>query len=388
MGQMLPVTLPLETVLGVESWNLQSRAVDASLTRLGGHLAPVTFKIGSRRFCPYSVAPWATEPLPNDLPNVVKVLRGDFFCMPYGINARPFNGEQHAVHGQTANEYWQMESAQSNGRELHATFSMTTTTRPAQVKKLIRLVNSHTCLYTRHTITGGEGLMPLGHHAMLRFPDEPMSGLFSTSAVASGQVCPIPCENPATRGYQSLKPGATFKSLHQVPMIDGAMADLTHFPARPGFDDLVMLFTPPRQKLGWSAVTFPREGYVWFALRDARILRNTVLWISHGGRHYAPWNGRHTHVLSIQDATAYFHMGLAESAGENDLTRQGQPTAIQLSPDKATVVNYISGIAPIPTGFDRVASLKPADDGRSILLTSQSNHQVSAAVDLEFLQLS
>jgi hypothetical protein len=200
-----------------------------------------------------------------------------------------------------------------------------------------------------------------------------------------GQVFPGAYENPALHGYQALKPGAVFKSLHEVPMIDGALADLTHYPARPGFEDLAMIVANPRHHLGWSAVSFPRSGYVWFALKDTRVLRNTVFWMSNGGRHYAPWNSRHTRVMGIEETTSNFHYGLAESAGDNPLAKDGRPTALDLDPDQPTIVNYITGVALTPPGFDRVAQLKAADDQKSIILTDNAGHSVTAAVDLAYL---
>ena len=78
----------------------------------------------------------------------------------------------------------------------------------------------------------------------------------------------------------------------------------------------------------WTAVTFPAQRYVWFALKDPRVLRSTVLWHSNGGRHYPPWNGRHVNVLGMEDVTTYFHFGLAESARPNSISRRGFPTCL------------------------------------------------------------
>lgn len=385
MGQISAVTLPAEKIAGASSWLIQKGHVDAALTHEGGHLGPVTFKLGSKRVTPYSVAPWVTEALEAGTPKVMQVLRGDFFCAPFGGNAKAFNGETHPVHGESANGAWTLEGAEQNARELTASFSMKTSVRAGLIRKTLRIVGAQNCIYSRHTLSGMSGRMPVGHHAMIKFPDEPMSGFVSCAPFVHGQVLPCAFENPATKGYQSLKPGAVFKTLHQVPMIDGAMADLTHYPARPGFEDLVMMVTSPKQRLGWNAVTFAREGYVWFALKDTQVLRNTVLWISNGGRHYAPWSGRHVHVMGIEDVTAYFHYGLAESASENPLTREGMATALELSPDKPVDVNYIMGVAAIPAGFDRVASIRPAEDRKSIILSSTANHEVQVPVDLDWL---
>lgn len=386
MGQASAVELPVENVSGASSWLLHKGHVEAALTQDGGFLAPVTFKIGSKRVAPYSVAPWALENLSDpSYTTGLKVLRGDFFCAPFGANALPFRGEMHPSHGESANSRWTFTGARQSARELVADFHLKTSIRPGEIQKQIRLVGSHTCLYNRHTLSGFSGPMPLGHHATIKFPDEPMSGHISCAPFIHGQVFPDAFENPATKGYQSLKPGSIFKSLRQVEMIDGAMADLTHYPARPGFEDLVMMVTNPKQRLGWNAVTFPRDGYVWFALKDTQVLRNTVLWISNGGRHYAPWSGRHCHVMGIEDVTANFHYGLTESARDNPLSRAGMPTAIELSPEKPLVVNYIMGVVGIPGGFDRVAGIKPTDDRKAIILSSCSGHEVTAPVDLDWL---
>ncbi len=381
------LSLPMEKIAGAESWLLSKGHVEAALTREGGHLAPVKFKLGSRCVSPFSVAPWAAagEKLDPSTPPILKILRGDFFCAPFGGNEKPHNGEQHPLHGESANAKWKLVSVEQSNRELLAEFSLNTTVRPGTIRKQIRLVGAHTCVYQRHTLTGFTGQLPLGHHATLKFPDEPMSGFLSCAPFVHGQVFPGAFENPVLGGYQSLKPGATFKILHDVPMIDGSSADLTHYPARPGFEDLVMLVTNPKQRLGWNAVTFPREGYIWFALRDTRVLRNTILWISNGGRHYAPWNGRHTHIMGIEDVTAYFHYGLAESASDNPLSMNGMPTAVDLDPSTPLEVNYIIGVAAVPAGFGRVTSIRASEDRKSVIITSDGKHEITAAVDLDWL---
>ena len=132
-------------------------------------------------------------------------------------------------------------------------------------------------------------------------------------------------------------------------------------------------------------MTFPAEGYVWFALKDPRVLRQTVFWLSNGGRHYAPWNGRHVNVLGLEEVTAYFHYGLAESAKKNPLSAVGVPTCFTLNARTPLTVNYIMAVAPIPKGFDRVAQILPTADGRSVRLVSRSGGKVRVPIDLNFL---
>jgi hypothetical protein len=370
----------LQTIHGQASWSFHSDLVHAHLTKLGGHLGPVTFRLGHRNVSPLSVAPWAEEKLAEDTPDLLRALRGDFFCAPFGGNAVPWRGEQHPVHGETANAKWHLNAFERTGDRLTLHASLETKVRRARVDKYISLIEGHTVVYERHVISGGRGPLDVGHHAMLKFPEEPGSGVLSTSRFTEGQVFPGDFESPEARGYQSLVPGAKFARLDRVPRLAGGFADLTRFPARRGYEDLVMLTADPKLKLAWNAVTFPKQRYVWFALRDPRVLRQTILWISNGGRHYPPWNGRHTNVIGIEDVTAYFHCGLAESARPNALNRRGIPTAIQLSPKKPTSVNYIFGVANIPAGFDRVQAIRPVGGGVELVAANGKRTQVAVAV--------
>jgi hypothetical protein len=198
-------------------------------------------------------------------------------------------------------------------------------------------------------------------------------------------VLPGAFEQPATGGYSALKPGAIFKSLRKVSAADGTTVDLSRYPARRGFEDLVMLVNDPKEWLGWSAVTFPKQRYVWFGLKNSRVLNSTVLWISNAGRHYAPWNGRHAGVMGIEEITGNFHLGLAASARANALSRKGYRTSINLRPDTEYHIKYIMGVAEIPKGFDRVASITPDADHQHITITAASGKKVRAFVDVSFL---
>ncbi len=368
---------------GEKSWRLQSDAVDAWVTETGGMVGPVAFRLGKRTVRPYSVAPWAGEAEARRLPPILRALRGDFFCMPFGANERAHRGEKHPVHGEAANRAWKFGGVSRAGDRTELRLSLATRIRKGTVAKLVRAVDGHAALYCRHVIGGMSGPMNFGHHAMLRFPAEEGSGVLSTSPFLFGQVYPGEFERPAAGGYCALKAGADFTSLAEVPRLDGGTADLTRYPARGGFEDLVMIVADPAQKVAWNAVVFPKEGYLWFSLRDPHVLRNTVLWLSNGGRHYAPWNGRHRGVMGIEDVTSYFHYGLAESAAPNPVSKGGFPTAARLSAKAPFVVNYIMGVAAAPRGFGRVESVEW--DGRGIVLIPGRGRPVRAAVDTGFL---
>lgn len=370
---------------GQPSWRVASSSVEAFVTEMGGQLGPIIFDRKGRKLRPYSVAPWAEERLDPSQPPIIKALRGDFFCMPFGGNATSFGREKHPVHGETANARWQFRSLETKAGRTCLHLDLTTKVRSGRVDKRIWLVDGQNTVYCQHVLSGMSGPMNLGHHAMLRFPDAPGSGLVSMSRFVCGQVFPQAFELPENRGYSWLKQGAEFKSLEKVPTITGETADLTRYPARRGFEDLVILVSDAELPFAWTAVTFPKERYVWFALKDPRILRETLFWISNGGRHYPPWNSRHVNVMGLEEVTSYFAIGLAESAGKNPFSQKGIPTCLSLKPRKPLVVPYIMGIAGIPAGFDRVASIRAVPGKRAIRLTSASGRHVKTAVEIDLL---
>jgi hypothetical protein len=372
-------------VQGQPSWRVASSTVEAFVTRTGGQLGPVTFDRSGRRIRPLSVAPWATEPHPRGLPPMLATLRGDFFCMPFGGNEHPHRGEQHPPHGETANVAWSFRSLTKQQGRTELQLTLRTRVRPATVTKVVRLIDGHDAVYTRHVIEGASVPMNLGHQAMLRFPAGDATGAIATSPFVHGQVYPGPLENPATGGYQSLRPGATFTSLAEVPALDGSTADLSRYPARRGFEDLATVVHDDALRFAWTAVTFAAEGYVWLTLKDPRVLRQTIFWISNGGRHYAPWSGRHVDVMGIEDVTSYFHEGLAASASPNPFSRAGWPTTLRLSPRWPTVVNSIMAVAPVPRGCAPVTAVEADDGDGGIILRAGRRTVAKAQVNLNFL---
>jgi len=372
-------------VYGQPSWRVVSTEVEAFVTETGGHLGPVIYDRKGSRFAPFEVAPWAEERVDSSLPAVLRVMRGDFFCMPFGGNDTPFRGERHPAHGETANSRWTFQNLEKNQGRNTLHLGLRPKVRTGRVDKYISLVDGHSAVYSRHVISEMSGPMNLGHHAILKFPDKTGSGRISTSPFRLGQVFTEPVERPENRGYSALVPGAKFDLLDKVPTIFGTFTDLSAYPDRRGYEDIVILVSDPDLPFAWTAVTFPEQGHVWFALKDPRVLRQTLFWISNGGRHYAPWNGRHINAMGLEEVTSYFHPSLAESIRANPIASAGYPTSVVLNPKQPLTVNYIMTAIRIPKGFDRVAAINGYADGRGVTLVSSSGKKVRTSLDLKFL---
>jgi len=372
----------MRVVAGRKSWRLAASAVEAFVTRTGGHVAPVTFNVGGKKIQPFHIAPWWNEKVDPKLPNILKVLRGDFFCMPFGSFTEPYKGEQYQLHGETANRDWTLEMLETEGGMTALHCSMKAKARPARVDKLMTVIDRDPAVYCRHVISGAKGPMTMGHHPTLKLRSP---GVMSFSRFVFGQVYVKPVENPEQGGYSTLRPGAVFDRLEKVPLLDGGMTDVSRYPARRGFEDIVLLANDRTLPFAWSAVTFPKERAVWFALKDPRVLPSTMLWMSNGGRHYAPWSGRNVDVLGVEEINGYFFEGLAPSARKNGLNKRGVPTTVMLSPKAPTVVNYVMAMAAVPAGFDKVARMEPMAGGQFLELIAASGKRAKVSVDASFL---
>jgi hypothetical protein len=368
---------------------LSNKEVEAAVTQLGAHTAPVTFfRDSPQPVQPYHITPWQEEP-PSAMPAPVLVpLRGDFFCLPFGGNTDALNDEKHPPHGEVVGSPWTYVGTQSAGDVTTLSLAFTPTARKGRVTKELSLVSGHNVLYSRHTIEGFAGRAPLGHHATLAMPEKEGAVRIATSAFSFGMTYPGVFSDPRQREYQALLPGAKWSDLSKVPSAwKGAPdADLTRMPARQGFADLVQIHSQPWEKTGgpaWTAATYADAGYVWFSLKDQAVLRSTVFWMENRGRHGHPWNGRNN-CLGIEDVTAHFADGLAASVRDNVLTREGVPTALELTAASPTVVNYIQGVARIPQGFENVQSVEFSPGAVTFLSTT--GKRVTTPVRHEFLK--
>lgn len=367
------------------SWELRQSHVALHVTETGGHLAPAHFKCGDVDVQPFHIAPWVKGEF-SEQPNILQVLRGDFFCAPFGGNNTPHLAEEHPPHGESANAKWHLMDHHEGEEESHLHVKMDYETRMGQVHKHIRLLKGHNAIYQRHVMTDFEGNMPIGHHATLNFPEIEGRGWISTSEFIHGQVYINPTESPANKGYSILEPGSKFDALDHVQRTDGQVADLSRYPARKGYEDIAIMVANPNLEFAWTAVAFPEQGYLWFALKDPKVLRSTLLWMSNGGRHYPPWNGRHQNVLALEEITGFFHDGLSESLQENELNQRGFPTSVHLSKEKSTTVNYIMGCIAIPREFTHVRDICLSQNPGHVRICDKKGVWVETQIDCEWLK--
>ena len=376
-------------VAGQDCWTVTNESIELNVTKLGGHMAPVVFSRNTGRpIQPYYVSPWQDERRCDIGDPVLRPLRGDFFCCPFGANEDPVDGVQHTCHGQPATDPWTLEALDEDAESTTLRLSMETTKLAGRIEKELTLAAGQSVVYCRHTLSGFSAATSLGHHATLAVPDD-LGGLrVATSPYRFGMTLPYTVDDtvdPWYVEYHSLAPGERFEDLADVPLAfkDPARGDLTRFPARRGYTDLAAVFHEPSDMPVWTTATVASGGYVWFSLKDVAVQPNLLLWIANRGRHCVPWMSRNR-CLGLEDVCGYFAAGIGPSTQPNLLNEEGIRTATVLSPETPTVVSYIQGAVAIPEGFDVVADVAFGDG--EILLRSASGLEVVTPVDWEFVQ--
>ena len=135
------------------------------------------------------------------------------------------------------------------------------------------------------------------------------------------------------------------------------------------------------QPFAWSAAVL--DGYLWFALKNPADFPATLLWISNGGRPTAPWNGRHTGRLGIEEVCSHFCHGV-DISREDRLAEENIPTTREFQKDQFLSLKMIQAVAPVPDNFGAVKSIAPIDK-HSVTITDENNHFIEVSLDWTFV---
>jgi hypothetical protein len=364
---------------GQPSYTLTNRHTDLRVSVQAGQLTAV-FTAGAKQASPFWVAPWWKEPCREEDPWIVRMLRGDFFCLPFGGNAEPWEGRSCALHGNTANECWEMVSRS----EADGALSLRMEYGAGEVVKTLRLEPGAPVIYQSHRVSCLGARMPVGHHPTLWCGDSPGAAFVDMSEPIAGFTLPAPVGTPETQGYALLASGTRITDRRRVPTVYGTVADLTRYPIRRGHEDGVQYICDQKKPFCFTAVSFPSRGFVYFQLKDPRVLCSTVFWMCDGGRYGAPFSGRATGVLGAEEVTGCFFSGLKESVQENALSREGFRTHLDFPAAAAVDVRFIMGVAPIGADFAGVQDIT-AKDASTVTIRGRGGEKIDVACRADFL---
>ena len=257
----------MERIHGADVWKLTSDLVTLDVTVTGG-MSTAEFRLGDRSVRPYSLSPWEPGEVDEDLPQLLKVLRGDFFCLPFGPQ------DQGDPHGATANALW--TEVEVGPHKLH--LKMECEDSGASVSKVITIGVDHPAVYQEHRISGLSGKWSYGNHPILDCSTlAEGSARVSVSPFRWGSVYQGVFSNPDAGERQCLKDGATFDSLEAVDLATGARYSLNAAQCGFGYRDSVFKHPAPDGPGSLAGADgAPRAG---FGLRDRVVITQVRLFL-------------------------------------------------------------------------------------------------------------
>lgn len=326
----------------MDTVTLEAKGISVSLDLSVGHLADMTIAAGGRSLKPLHRAPWIEEPrerLPPGLPDGVVRLSGDFLCAPFSRS----DVEEAPLHGWPANSGWDMVESKPAGSGWRTRFRLRRKVMGATVEKILTLRDDHPFLYQEHVFTGGTGAISVSHHTMAAMAD---GGRLAFSPKRFAQTPADPLEPDPARGRYLYAYPARSADLAHFPAADGGTVDLSHYRMDRRHEDFVTLVEADHGGPGWTAVARKAEADLVLVLKNPAELPITMLWVSNGGRDYAPWSGRHRGVIGIEDGRTA--IGHAASLGDNWLKREGVATAFELGGN--VIFRQVIGALPLAQG--------------------------------------
>ncbi|MFD4960426.1 hypothetical protein [Microbacterium sp. NPDC058389] len=287
---------------------------------------------------PFAAAPWdRDDPGVAGLPGHLRVLGGEFVCLPFGSAPLPSDAPpdwlaagggaptptQSHPHGAAADREWDVVERDTSGVTLALELP-----EPDPVRRLERTIagvdGEPTVEFSLRIHARRAHRTPLGLHPVFRLP-QPGETLSIDADFRQGRTYPALIDG----GSGLIPRDTTFSHLTQVGGVD-----LSTTPYAERAEEVVQLLdvTPP-VRLRWSG----GDGVTLDWQRD--VLPSVLLWWSDRQLTDAPWGGRFR-GLGVEPIASAFDLPADVSIADNPIARGGVATTVTLSPRHPLQVDY------------------------------------------------
>lgn len=321
-----------------------------SVESLGGMLGPTLFVLpDGRQVAPFQVAPWADEPGGGELPGILRRLRGEWPCVPFGSDADRapeggWPGSQAAgtvdpfPHGFSSSNDWRFEAEGIADIALAIDYPGVHPIRGLR-RRVTPDANGAALDFELEIEVRHDCLLPIGLHPTFRLPAKPGMMRIEVGSEVSGMTFPAPVDASSIFAQ-----GALLEPWHDVPLKAGGRLDVRQVPLPQATEELVQLIDMPGRAALWNMAEGYRVKLGW----NAEHYPSALLWFSNRGRQMAPWNGRHL-ALGLEPICSAFDLGQQVSAAENPISRRGVRTARQFRAGEKFVTRYRIEVEPAET---------------------------------------
>ncbi|MCR9136486.1 MAG: hypothetical protein NXI27_10860 [Alphaproteobacteria bacterium] len=330
------------------TWTIEWDGGHGQIEPLAGMLGPVWFSLPSgRSIQPFAIAPWSDDDTPehDELPPILKRLRGEWPCVPFGVpDARTDlpghwlegldtgrNPPDDFIHGFSSNHDWELVTAKPGAITIKIDYPET-----HPVRRLTRTIRGHAGraqldislkIETRQRMA-----LPVGLHPVFALPASSGGAVLEFSGLGSVHSYPVDTE----AGVSVIEPDQRAEGLDGLKVKAGGTLDASRLPLPHAAEELLLV----EGHGGRAILRNEDEGYQTQLTWDESVFPSCLLWISNGGRTAYPWNGRFN-AIGIEPVAAAFDLGHAHSLNDqNPLRRAGLETALHLSPDRPFETNY------------------------------------------------
>jgi hypothetical protein len=314
-----------------------------TIQRLGAMLAPVTFVLADgRQVSPLHIAPWADAPGTETLPGIVRKLRGEWPCVPFGYSMDPAGWPDswarvmgppepdEEIHGHCANHHWTW--AESDGRSLALTLDYPAASPVAHVARTVTPDATAPAIDIQFTIVVRRPCrLPIGLHPVFALPAQTGAAELELGRFGHGRTYPA---DLGPWGSLFAK-DRTFSKLSAVPAPGGGTVDASRLPFATATEELLQI----EGLDGVVALANHAEGYRVRLSWQTEHFPSLLLWISNRARTSFPWNGRHL-AIGIEPICSPFGLAPATAGAANPIAQGGTPTTHAFMPGQAFTTRY------------------------------------------------
>ena len=332
--------------LGSIAWDRGRLDVQA----LGGMIGPVEVVLDDgRAIRPFAVAPWSDAPAEDweaTAPPLLKRLRGDWLCLPFGLPGKPradldadwldgldvdLASPDPAQHGACANADWRLEKAEP--RALTMSFAPDEEFPISRIERRISAADGAPTIFVETRIAARAPCeLPWGVHPTFHLPEEP--GAFEIGFGGNATAFTYPGFFEA--GVSRVAHAKVSAGIGAVPMLDGSTRSFSSLPLPFDTEELLLV----AGHAGVARLANRAEGYRIVMEWDPKVFPGVLLWVSNRGRRHAPWNGRFL-GLGVEPVCAPFDLGYAHAVNpKSPLRAQGVATATRFSPERDLETRY------------------------------------------------
>ena len=320
-----------------------------SVESLGGMLGPTLFVLpDGRQVAPFQIAPWANQPGTEALPGILRRLRGEWPCVPFGADSdRPAQGGWPSSrstgaldpfpHGYGSSNDWRFDAPSPSRISLSIAYPEG---HPiGSLERHIAPDPAHAALDFELVVNvRSDCVLPIGLHPCFRLPTIP--GAMRIEVDDGVSAATFPGDVDASSIFA---PGRFSDGWNAVALRDGSTLDVSHAPLAHRTEDLLQLLAVPGRGSLWNAA----EGYRVRLSWNPEHFPSVLLWFSNRGRRFAPWNGRHL-ALGFEPVCSAFDLGAQISAADNPIAARGVATARQFRAGERFVTRYRIEVEPAP----------------------------------------